>query len=454
MILQYFDKYYPDDGSLYKNLIKEVKIIKDLGITAIWLPPPTKTINTPLDRMGYGIFDRYDLGEFNQCGSIRTKYGTKNELLKAIKKCHKYNIKVYIDIVLNHLCALPSDGELETFKVITKNKYIKNISLPTYLKYQVRNNKYSSFKWHYYNFNIIGQSYIDWIYFNKNKSNTLYYINNLNDTGKYPDYLVGMNIYYNNEIIEETLKWIEWIIKETDCDGFRLDASKHLSIKLLQKIINKVKLLKRDFIFISEYVCGNLSDTLDHINILNKNIFVYDDLLYNQYINILNKKIIWRNIINNSLTHIYPQYSVTYVNNHDNQDTNFGLSEQFKKHLYAIILFKKDFGIPCIFNKDRLISKYIDLFLKFKKEYAYGEEINYFNNLVYGFTRLGLLPNSKTMAVIMTSSDQQAELKMFVKNKLSRYIDILDNNKIIISDNNGFGIFSCNSYDVSIWIEL
>ncbi len=35
-------------------------------------------------------------------GTIRTKYGTKDELKKMIDELHKYHIAVYLDVVLNH----------------------------------------------------------------------------------------------------------------------------------------------------------------------------------------------------------------------------------------------------------------------------------------------------------------------------------------------------------------
>lgn len=34
--------------------------------------------------VGYGAYDLYDLGEFNQKGTVRTKYGTKAQLKSAI----------------------------------------------------------------------------------------------------------------------------------------------------------------------------------------------------------------------------------------------------------------------------------------------------------------------------------------------------------------------------------
>ncbi len=41
--------------------------IAELGITALWLPPAYKGIGGK-DEVGYGVYDIYDLGEFDQKG--------------------------------------------------------------------------------------------------------------------------------------------------------------------------------------------------------------------------------------------------------------------------------------------------------------------------------------------------------------------------------------------------
>ena len=47
-------------------------------------------------------YDIWDLGEFDQKGGARTKWGTKEELLKAIKTASDKGIITYIDAVMNH----------------------------------------------------------------------------------------------------------------------------------------------------------------------------------------------------------------------------------------------------------------------------------------------------------------------------------------------------------------
>ncbi|WP_373711291.1 alpha-amylase family glycosyl hydrolase, partial [Jeotgalibaca porci] len=100
LMMQYFEWDLPNDGQLWNNLKDDAKHLKELGVTAVWLPPAYK--GTSQDDVGYGIYDLFDLGEFDQKGTVRTKYGTKEEYIQAIKALHEQGLSVYADVVLNH----------------------------------------------------------------------------------------------------------------------------------------------------------------------------------------------------------------------------------------------------------------------------------------------------------------------------------------------------------------
>lgn len=59
------------------------------------------------------MYDLFDLGEFDQKGSVRTKYGTRDEYLQAIEAAHAAAIRGYADVAINH--KLGGDHE-ETFR--------------------------------------------------------------------------------------------------------------------------------------------------------------------------------------------------------------------------------------------------------------------------------------------------------------------------------------------------
>ena len=81
-LMQYFEWYLPNDGKHWKRLAADASHLAQKGITKIWMPPAFKATHD--SDVGYGVYDLFDLGEFNQKGTVRTKYGTKADYLEAI----------------------------------------------------------------------------------------------------------------------------------------------------------------------------------------------------------------------------------------------------------------------------------------------------------------------------------------------------------------------------------
>jgi hypothetical protein len=102
VMMQYFEWYVPEDGSFWKQTAREAQNLARMGITAVWLPPAFKG-QAGIHDVGYGVYDVYDLGEFDQKGTVRTKYGTRAEYLAAIQALQQAGLQVYTDIVLNHM---------------------------------------------------------------------------------------------------------------------------------------------------------------------------------------------------------------------------------------------------------------------------------------------------------------------------------------------------------------
>ena len=78
VMMQYFHWYSPDDGTLWDEVASKADELKKAGFTALWLPPAYKGAHGVKD-VGYAVYDMYDLGEFDQKGSVRTKYGTRDQ---------------------------------------------------------------------------------------------------------------------------------------------------------------------------------------------------------------------------------------------------------------------------------------------------------------------------------------------------------------------------------------
>ncbi|MFC3159431.1 alpha-amylase family glycosyl hydrolase [Chryseobacterium arachidis] len=111
-MIQFFHWYSEGDGKLWKEAQNQADYLSELGITSVWFPPAYKGTNGGYS-IGYDAYDLFDLGEFDQKGSIPTKYGTKDDYTHAIKALKDKNIQVIVDIVLGHKAG---GDELETLK--------------------------------------------------------------------------------------------------------------------------------------------------------------------------------------------------------------------------------------------------------------------------------------------------------------------------------------------------
>ena len=147
VMMQWFHWYTDDDGNHWNKLKIEAANLAKAGITALWLPPAYKGMNGATD-VGYSTYDLFDLGEFDQKGSVRTKYGTKSEYLSAVRECCSYGIEIYADAVFNHKMGADSQEEFEAVPLDDNNRHhalgsARTIRAWKEFSFPGRENKYS-----------------------------------------------------------------------------------------------------------------------------------------------------------------------------------------------------------------------------------------------------------------------------------------------------------------------
>jgi glycosidase/archaellum component FlaG (FlaF/FlaG flagellin family) len=84
----------------WTDVTKKMPEIAEAGYDALWLPPPAK--GSSVYSIGYDLFDPYDLGDLNQSGTTATHWGTKAQLQELVRTAHRFGIRVYFDNVMNH----------------------------------------------------------------------------------------------------------------------------------------------------------------------------------------------------------------------------------------------------------------------------------------------------------------------------------------------------------------
>ena len=223
-MMQYFEWYLPNDGFWWKRCSAKAERLAALGITEVWLPPAYK--GTSQEDVGYGVYDMYDLGEFDQKGTIRTKYGTKDEYTAAIQAFHEVGIQVFGDIVLNHRMG---GDELEEVSAVGDDPEDRLTQLDGAHKVYVwskftfpgRHGKYSAFTWDHRHF-----TGTDWDE-SSQRADRIYRFAGKHwaretdpEKGNF-DYLMGMNVDMSNPAVRRETKKPE----STGCDLTRSNIS-------------------------------------------------------------------------------------------------------------------------------------------------------------------------------------------------------------------------------------
>lgn len=474
-MMQYFEWYLPSDSTLWEKVTKDAKHLEHLGITSLWLPPAYKGSGGVNDT-GYGVYDLYDLGEFNQKGTIPTKYGTKDEYLNAIRVLRENNIKVLADIVLNHKMGA---DELEEVLAIEEDENDRNVSLSNALpikawtKYNFdgRGDKYSSFKWNWTHFHGV-----DW---DENASKAAIYKfygkhwdeNVDTEKGNF-DYLMGADIDLNNfDVINELKAWGRWYLDTAGFDGFRLDAVKHIRAEFFPEWLGKLRAdTGRELFAVGEYWSANIDTLQKYLEKTNNCMSLFDvPLHYNLYRASISKgEFNMSSIFEGTLVEKNPDKAITFVDNHDTepgQALESWILDWFKPHAYSLILLRQS-GTPCVFYGDYYgiqekdvapKNEMLDILLKVRKYFAYGYQKDYFNhNNIIGFIREGddEHPDSG-LAVVMTDKEG-GPIQMNVGRRLANTVlyDCTGNlQETVYVDNEGNGIFYCKDGSVSVWIK-
>lgn len=463
-ILQYFEWYLPADGGFWERTARDAARLADLGITDVWLPPAYKGHKGMAD-VGYGVYDLYDLGEFNQKGAVPTKYGTKDQYLAAIKALQAHNIRVIGDIVLNHRMGadeyeITTGSEMKKFDRLAVIRPRKLLKVWTRFTFPGRKGKYSDFIWDKDCFNGT-----DWNELTRSKGIFKFRGHRWNkkvdkEHGNY-DYLMGCNVDVSlPEVREELKSWGKWYMDTTGLDAVRLDAVKHISHAFFPEWMQCIRdHLGREVFAVGEYWHKNIDALMDYLDKCGRCMTLFDVPLHykfhtagnsNQYFSM-------RRLFEHTLVARDPDYAVTFVDNHDTQPDQAlesFVEAWFKPLAYAIILLR-DTGTPCVFFGDLFgipshniaPVKELKKLLLARKHFATGAQDEYFDHHnTVGWTREG------GMAVVMTNGDEGWKYMRLGKPG-QVFVDLLGNRgEEITIGSNGYGRFTVNKRSVSVWV--
>ena len=482
-ILQYFHWNLPSGGTHWQQLEQNAQAIAAAGFTALWLPPAYKGRGGG-DDVGYGVYDLFDLGEFDQKETVATKYGSKEDLIAAIKAAQGVGLQVYADVVFNH-----KDGgdATEIIRAIPFSRDDRNTAIGaaqeieayTQFNFPGRGDKYSSLKWNHAHFDSVNHN------MRAPGDSTVYLFEGQSfekltdlEKGNY-DFLLGCDLDMDNPQVQDELKaWGKWFLDTTGVDGFRLDAVKHMPTWFFCMWLDSVRdAAKRPLFCVGEYWTGNLATLKWYLDATGDRMSLFDvPLQYNfRTASWQGRDYDLRKILDGTLMQNAPLLAVTFVENHDTQPLQSlenSVEPWFKPIAYALILLRQE-GYPCVFYADYYGADYtgrghngqdcqialpshrwlIDKFLYARQHYAYGEQYSYFDHPnTIGWTRLGDRNHPKAIAVLLSNGDDGCKW-MEVGKPNATFTDLTGQIETAVQTNgDGWGEFHCRGGKVSVWV--
>lgn len=485
VMIQFFHWYHP--GNLWDEFVKNAHELKNLGFTAVWFPPAMKCAAGKEGR-GYDVYDLYDLGEFDQKGSVATRYGTKQQYLDAIKKAHRSGLYVYADIVLNHRLGADESEKIMVQQVNDENRNEtigRSFEGKAHVKFIFpgRKGKYSQFIWDHRCFSGVDRirkdaAYKKGIFKIHNEYGTGWNVKVSHEFGNY-DYLMGADVEFRNPFVVDELKdWIKWFIEKTKVNGLRLDALKHISSDFVKDFIGYIKTeIDNDMFFVGEYWKGEVAPMSEFSTKMNYQLSLFDVPLHFNFFEASKKAAEYNlsDVFEGTMLKDHPSLAVTFVGNHDTQRLQAlesSVEDWFRPIAYAMILLSKN-GYPCVFYPDLYGAEYTDMdkdghdvkvtmrkieilpkLLEARQRFAYGEQIDYFDHSnCIAFIRQGTAQKQGCVVIISNSEEGHKEMFLGEDYAGATFVDFLEirNDEVFLNEK-GYGNFLVNPRSVSVWV--
>jgi alpha-amylase len=487
-MMQYFHWYTPNDGTFWKSVKDQAGFLAGIGINAVWLPPAHKG-KDGASSTGYDLYDLYDLGEFDQKGSVRTRFGTAAEFKDAVKELQNKGIGVYADIILNHMGGADETERVWVRRVNedNRNKFESDpfeIEAFTKFTFPGRKGKYSQFIWDHNCFTGVDYAY------NLGESSVFSILNEYGDgweeviddeKGNY-DYLMFCDIEHRNPAVREELKkFTSWYLDQIHFDGVRLDAVKHMAPQFVVEWLDHARSLKPELFAVGEYWApGDLPLLLKYLDAVGDRMSLFDASLHHNFFKASTngKDYDLRQIFDETLVKARTDKAVTVVDNHDTQPLQAleaPVEAWFKPHAYALTLLRIE-GYPCVFYPDIYGAHYtdkgrdgndheiflekcdgIETLIRARKMYAYGAQRDYFEEQnCIGWTREGTDEHEKSGCAVVMSNGGHSMRKMEIgkRHAGNKFYDILQKNDSDVTiDEKGWAEFPVTAGTVSVYIQ-
>ncbi|MBS1950177.1 MAG: glycoside hydrolase family 13 protein [Bacteroidetes bacterium] len=321
------EKSFGRHGGDLKGISDHLDFIQELGVTTLWLNPVLENNQKRESYHGYAITDFY---------KVDARFGSNEEYVLLIEKCHARGLKMVQDMVINHMgnynwlmLDLPEKNWVHQFPEFTRSNY----------RSEVVSDPYQS----QYDLNKMTNGWFDYTMPDINQSNPL----------------------FATYLIQNTLWWIEY----AGIDGIRMDTYPYPDRAYMARWAKEVLTEYPKFNIVGEVLVNSKpmvgywqKDALNKDGYQSNLPSVIDFPLTNAVNAALNEKGSWDGGLSRlytTLAHdfIYPNANgnVTFLDNHDMSRYFFNMGRDLNKFKMGLIFLMTTRGIPQLYYGTELL---------------------------------------------------------------------------------------------------
>jgi glycosidase len=253
-------------GGTIKGITSKLDYLESLGITGIWIGPVFKQRGHDNTYHGYAIEDFLE---------VDPRFGSRDDLVELIDKSHKKGIRVILDVITNHT---------GTNWVYQGDRW----EVP----YKDYPDIYGFGKWVGDNGNLTTAPFPktdeEGVWPEELQNPDFYTragtgdlgkgdINDPNAEHKRTDFISLRDVHLSDPVVlSDMVKCFKYWIALTDCDGFRIDTVKHMSLDEANKFCNAIKeyaanIGKSNFFLMGEVAGGDFMQDR-YLDVLKRNL--------------------------------------------------------------------------------------------------------------------------------------------------------------------------------------
>jgi alpha-amylase len=315
----------------YNNLAAKSQAGDLDKFTMIWMPPPKKG-NSGIQSVGYDPFDYYDLGTYNEKGTVKTRYGGETELKSCVDTLRGRGIRPIVDLVLNHIQNGASGADKFRFTYANHN---------TFEKLDPGGDNGNQ-------------------YFNDSTNNAPFHY----------EYDFGRDVNFEHPYQRQGIKsWGDWITAKVGYQGYRWDLAFNIDPWFISEFMRSG--LKQDRFSVMEYwekeTEGTSEEMMTYLALTDYRSAMFDMPLRDclkDMCNLSGAAFNISNLTQKGLVNHAPQWAVTFAESHDTirpygpeNPPKVGITKD-KGMAYAFVLMSA--GLPMVSYNDYFIGKNAD----------------------------------------------------------------------------------------------